>query len=354
MPVPAPDRSAPHHDVHGEQSQSASPTLASLPMSVWVTAQRDSRTQRTGRYLPSSTAHPGKMLPAIARHAITAYTRPGDTVLDPMCGIGTSLVEAVHLDRNAVGIELEPTWPPIARGNLQLAYAQGAPGLAAVHEGDARGISHLVDPRWQRPAQLLLTSPPYGASLHGQVLSSRDTGEPGIVKYDHTYGSTPGNLAKAPTGDLLAAFTDILANCRPLLAPGATVAVTARPWREQGELVDLPAAVIAAGIAAGLVPVERCIALLAGVRDGHLVARGSFYQLKNVRAARAAGIPMHLIVHEDVLVFRNPPLCQCLASLDGHACDHQPPTSTFTTGIVRDPAPADSLQRSDAATWTAP
>jgi hypothetical protein len=65
--------------------------------------------------------------------AITTYTRPGDTVLDPMCGIGTSLVEAVHLDRNAVGVELEPTWPPIARGNLQLAYAQGAPGVATVH-----------------------------------------------------------------------------------------------------------------------------------------------------------------------------------------------------------------------------
>ena len=46
------------------------------------------------------------------------------------------------------------------------------------------------------------------------------------------------------------------------------------------------------------------MALLAAVRQGGLVARPSFYQLKNVREARAAGVPMHLIVHEDVLIFR--------------------------------------------------
>jgi modification methylase len=58
-----------------------------LPLSVWPTAQQTSRAQRAGRYLPASTAHPAKMLPALARHAIAAYTQPGDVVLDPMCGI---------------------------------------------------------------------------------------------------------------------------------------------------------------------------------------------------------------------------------------------------------------------------
>jgi hypothetical protein len=49
--------------------------------------------------------------------------------------------------------------------------------------------------------------------------------------------------------------------------------------------------------------VDRCVALLAAVRDGGLVARPSFFQLQQVRRARAAGTPMHLIAHEDVLVF---------------------------------------------------
>ena len=71
------------------------------PLSVWATAQQDARTQRRGRYLPASTAHPAKMLPAIAATAITRYSEPGDLVADPMCGIGTTLVEAIHLGRDA-------------------------------------------------------------------------------------------------------------------------------------------------------------------------------------------------------------------------------------------------------------
>jgi modification methylase len=48
-------------------------------------------------------ALPGKMLPANAAAAITRYTAPGDLVADPMCGIGTTLAEAVygHLRRSA-------------------------------------------------------------------------------------------------------------------------------------------------------------------------------------------------------------------------------------------------------------
>src|SRR6185437_9798129 len=75
--------------------------------SVWPVAQQPARLQRAGRYLPVTTTHPAKMLPAIAAHAISAYTRPGDLVIDPMCGIGTTLVEATHLGRDAIGVEYE-------------------------------------------------------------------------------------------------------------------------------------------------------------------------------------------------------------------------------------------------------
>jgi hypothetical protein len=63
--------------------------------------------------------------------------------------------------------------------------------------------------------------------------------------------------------------------------------------------------VITAGLAAGLQPVERCVALLAAVRGGKLVARPSFFQLQQIRKARTAGVPLHLIAHEDVLVLVN-------------------------------------------------
>src|SRR6266508_367036 len=63
------------------------------------------------------------MLPAIARAAISAYTSPGDLVLDPVCGVGTTLVEAIHLGRHAVGVECEPVWADIARASLEFAAA---------------------------------------------------------------------------------------------------------------------------------------------------------------------------------------------------------------------------------------
>ena len=65
------------------------------------------------------------MLPAIAAHAIATYTRPGELVCDPMCGIGTTLVEAVRAGRPALGVEYEPRWAALARANLALAAADG-------------------------------------------------------------------------------------------------------------------------------------------------------------------------------------------------------------------------------------
>jgi modification methylase len=150
----------------------------------------------------------------------------------------------------------------------------------------------------------VVTSPPYGRSVHGQVRAERRAGGGGVEKYDNRYSNDHANLAFHGLDDLLAGFTRILAGCAALLRPGGTVVVTVRPWRQRGELVDLPGAILAAGAAAGLVPAERCVALLAGLRGQRLVARPSFFQLDNVRKARARSEPWHLIVHEDVLVFR--------------------------------------------------
>jgi modification methylase len=283
-----------------------------LPVSVWLTGQQVARTQRAGRYLPDSVRHPGKMLPAIARHAIEAYTNPGELVFDPMAGIGTTLIEAAHLGRDAVGTEYEPQWAHLANANLRHAAEHGATGTGHVWHADAR---HLPDELLQRHAgqvRLLLTSPPYGPSNHGQVTTHGRLGHTGqVAKRDYAYSRDRHNLAHRPTAELLGGFEQILRAALPLLAPGATVAVTARPWRRGGELVDLPTAVFDAARNVGLTPIERCVALLARHHPGdehgdgeRLIAHGSFFQLKNIRDARAAGIPQSLIVHEDVAVMK--------------------------------------------------
>ncbi|WP_308283076.1 TRM11 family SAM-dependent methyltransferase [Pseudonocardia nigra] len=285
--------------------------LEDLPLSVWLTAQQPPASQRRDRYTAGSTAHPAKMLPAVAAHAVAHYTRPGDLVLDPMCGIGTTLVEALHLGRRAVGVEYEPHWVDVARANLDLARDLGATHAdhAQVLHGDARQLATLLPPDAVGRAALVVTSPPYGPSTHGQV-SVIPGG--GVQKYHHLYGNLldRGNLANIGHHRLLAGFQRILAALADVLRPGGHVAITVRPWREHAELIDLPSQILACGTRAGLVPVERCVALLGRVADDGLVARGSFFQRDFIRKQREAGLPLHLIAHEDVLIFTTRPNVQ--------------------------------------------
>lgn len=305
--TPEPNETA-HHNSENQGKLAGSSAGGPVPLSVWACGQRQAVWQRRGRYLPGSTAHPAKMLPAVAAKAITAYTSPGELVLDPMCGIGTTLVEAVHLGRTAIGIECEPRWAELARANLDHAQNRGASGSGAVITADARNAHTLTsDPHIAGKVALLLTSPPYGHSTHGQVRSSRDSGRPGVRKWDHGYGTSPDNLARGSHERLLTGFIDILAACLPLLRPGGIVAITTRPFRRRGQLVDFPGQVWSAAQDAGLEPVQRLVALLCGIRGDRLVPRASFFAMHEVRKARAAGLPLQVTAHEDVLVLRKPP-----------------------------------------------
>jgi modification methylase len=247
--------------------------------------------------------HPAKMLPAIAARAIATYSHPGDLVMDPMAGIGSTLVEAVHLGRDAIGVEYEAKWAGLARANLAHAASQGASGHAEVVCGDARHLTAVVDPAAVGLVALVLTSPPYGASLHGRVTARPGAG---IAKSHNRYSTDPANIAHVGVAGLLAAMGTILSGCRQLLRPGGYVAMTVRPFWHAGQLVDLPGALGRVGEEAGLVLYERNVALLAGLRADRLVPRTSFFALEQVRRARARGIPRQVVAHENLLVFRKP------------------------------------------------
>src|SRR5256885_9711341 len=50
--------------------------------------------------------YPARFPPAIARSIIETFSRPGDVLLDPFMGGGTTVVEALSLGRRIIGVDL--------------------------------------------------------------------------------------------------------------------------------------------------------------------------------------------------------------------------------------------------------
>jgi DNA modification methylase len=63
--------------------------------------------------------HPTQKPVAMLRRLIEAFSGPGDIVLDPFCGSGSTLVAARRLERRFVGIELDPQYHAISIRRMQ-------------------------------------------------------------------------------------------------------------------------------------------------------------------------------------------------------------------------------------------
>ncbi|MDW7774889.1 MAG: DNA methyltransferase [Methanosarcinales archaeon] len=64
----------------------------------------------------------GNWSPYIPRNLILRYTEKNDTVLDQMAGSGTTLVECKLLQRNAIGVDINPDAVMVARNRLDFSY----------------------------------------------------------------------------------------------------------------------------------------------------------------------------------------------------------------------------------------
>lgn len=52
--------------------------------------------------------YPAKFFPELPKWLIQKYSKPGDKIIDPFSGSGTSNIEALLLNRNSVGIDVDP------------------------------------------------------------------------------------------------------------------------------------------------------------------------------------------------------------------------------------------------------
>ncbi len=242
------------------------------------------------------------MLPDLARRIIAEYSQPGALVVDPMCGIGTTLVEGAALGRRTLGVDLEARWADLARRNLDHILPPGQAALGQVRVGDARNLPVLLA-EVAGQVDLVATSPPYACSigmidkpgwLRGRSLCRPDTRD---------YSDQPANLGRARGATYLAEMASVYTACHQVLRPGGLLVTATKNLRRQGHVLDLAAATVALAEQTGFAYLQHVIALHAAVRDSRLVTRPSFWQLTAIRKARARGEPASLGVHEDILVF---------------------------------------------------
>lgn len=70
------------------------------------------------------TLHPTQKPVSVMKYLINILTEPGDTVLDPFMGSGTTGVACVQTGRNFIGIEIDPDYYAIAERRINEAKLQ--------------------------------------------------------------------------------------------------------------------------------------------------------------------------------------------------------------------------------------
>lgn len=76
---------------------------------------------RIGKIIPSADEHPTPKPVELIEHFLRLHTRPGDLVLDPFAGGGTTGVACVRLGREFLGFEIDQHWTDVANRRIDAA-----------------------------------------------------------------------------------------------------------------------------------------------------------------------------------------------------------------------------------------
>jgi modification methylase len=253
-------------------------------------------------FLPISMGHPAKLHLGLLSFLIDHYTRPGETIADPMAGIG-SLLYAATMQRNVIAYEIEPRWLEIAHQNA--AHILHAGGLFV---GEMTVGQHDARLPWEYQADHIIFSPPYGneassspvnkralkyRSLDGKrwksLLSSEETqvGSWGSVLFH--YGTHPAQVGHFRNKRYYEAMTDIYHNAYEALRVHGYCILILRDHIADGQRVETTQETIRICQGLGFMLVDHHQRPLINL---------SLWQ----RRRREQGLPV--IEEEDILVFR--------------------------------------------------
>lgn len=108
-----------------------------------------------GNWATHRPTYRGNWAPQIPRNVILKYTQEGDLVLDPMVGAGTTLIEARLLNRDAIGMDINPQAIELSKEALKFEVVNKS--KQEYYVGDARKLEKVASDS----IDLIVTHPPY-------------------------------------------------------------------------------------------------------------------------------------------------------------------------------------------------
>lgn len=171
-----------------------------------------------GRDIRDKNIHPAVFPIALPAHFIELLTHRGELVLDPFVGIGSTLVAAQDLDRNAVGFDIQEKY--VKKSMERLSQSR------LVHSSQQIAIADYAEniPQYFEPEtiSLSITSPPYPHFLTRKRLNKSIRGNlrnnEQFLKVQQ-YSDDPKDLGNMDHEYYYAALKQIYSGILPLMKP---------------------------------------------------------------------------------------------------------------------------------------
>lgn len=234
---------------------------------VWSFEERGDWATHKGNYR-------GNWSPYIPRNLIDHYTKPGETVCDPMLGSGTTLVECKLMGRNGIGVDINKESAMIAMNRLDFRYnpldEDYKEPKTDVYVGDARNLDAIEDGK----VDLVATHPPYW----------------GIIPYSK---AVTGDLSALKLEDFISEMGKVANECFRILRPDGHCGILIGDTRRHRHYVPINVGVLGRFLEAGFILQEDIIKLQ--------------HNTKTTRERwRAGRYDFYKIAHEHLYIFRKP------------------------------------------------